>query len=723
MASQTKKEQSRPPLDIPLISPLPPLDIPLISAELPLLSPPVDVPLLSDLPLLSRPTPPASPLVRFFRNPFIKPTKDSRHPSPSSTSARDVDFTHGKTGAVEDNSVFKIVQTVEMKPAAASASRWSDESVPPNKKLPTPISLLIPPQKQILLPPSSTQSYPLSLDPQNHQFEIADITPSVVIDQQPCLVSPQCSVTVLVASDAKCHLQSNLHALERLLTDFGVQRDLWMAQVGFDEELLCGGSGYVQEVLITILEDLNIEGDYSVIQQIGKILSPFPGVVRMPQCFFRTPVFKHDGTVWETYNDFVRDHVNTLDSFEYDSMRRLYMATSQEVEEPAADQEKGSSKEKESSKTEGNSTATTSNSSSAHTTGGRNRSKKAKGKTPEDPEQENSSDDSDDSHDQDPHAGTSPRHRPRIQFEIITEIMGQSLRETLKIAGAFTFQVQPKSDKNPCSTSNVEFLSVDLQGPDTGIQRHYDLQYVMICVDSHDPSSYSTVQQPLDTPLFADKIKEGKNNKGIAQSSKSAGLQASVKNLFGFNCSYSHNNGTEVATTSERTRFRKQIRKWNEENIVKLTYFGSNKESLGSLNLPPDSSELPIVDYHHPGQKNEGTPPEEMTVKLSSLWVTRAKNEGAEVGNPETSKFSIFSRKKVEPVPIYTNIVPCVVIDFQTTLLDWTFVRRKLSLAVGADTAQIEQAGEEGAGEECIHVIPSTYRSLTEQRPLESFET
>jgi len=111
------------------------------------------------------------------------------------------------------------------------------------------------------------------------------------------------------------------------------------------------------------------------------------------------------------------------------------MPRSHEVEEPPGDQEK------ESSKTESNSTAITSNSGSVCTTGGGNRSKKAKGKKLERTEREDPSDGSADSHDPDPRAGTSSSTRPRIQFEIITEVMGQSQRETLKIAGAFTFKV------------------------------------------------------------------------------------------------------------------------------------------------------------------------------------------------------------------------------------------------------------------------------------------
>lgn len=281
--------------------------------------------------------------------------------------------------------------------------------------------------------------------------------------------------------------------------------------------------------------------------------------------------------------------------------------------------------------------------------------------------------------------------------------------------------MQPKSEKNPCSTSNVEFLNVDLQGPDAGTRQHYHLRYAMICVDSRDPSSYSTVRQPLDTPLFADEVREGKNNKEIAQTSKSAALQASVKNPFGINLSYTRNNATEVGTTSECTRFRQQIKKWNEANTAKWTYFRSDQGFLSGLNLPANSLELPIVDFHHPGQKNKGTLSEEMTVKLSSLWVTQV--ERAEVGNRETSRFSIFSRKKVEPVPIYTNIVPCVVIDFQAAASGWEFIRRKLLLPVGADTAQlIEQPGEDEVEEECIRVIPSTRRLSTEQGALESFE-
>ena len=118
------------------------------------------------------------------------------------------------------------------------------------------------------------------------------------------------------------------------------------------------------------------------------------------------------------------------------------MASSQEVEEPPVDQEKKSSKEKKSLKTKSNSTATTSNSGSAHMTGGRNGSKKAKGKRPECTEQEDPSNDSDsDSHDLEPHAGTSPS-------EIITEVMGQSLCKTLKIASAFTFTALFKKVNN-----------------------------------------------------------------------------------------------------------------------------------------------------------------------------------------------------------------------------------------------------------------------------------
>ena len=65
------------------------------------------------------------------------------------------------------------------------------------------------------------------------------------------------------------------------------------------------------------------------------------------------------------------------------------------------------------------------------------------------------------------------------------------------------------------------------------------------------------------------------------------------------------------------------------------------------------------------------------------------------------------------------NIAPCVVIDFQTEALkEWNFIRRKLLLPVGVDAAQIEQPGEEGVGEECISVIPSTRRFLTEQEGL-----
>ena len=293
--------------------------------------------------------------------------------------------------AVENGSILKISQTDKMKPAAASHSGRSNESMPLNEK--------------------------------------------------PFLAYPHCSVTILVANDARHHLQTHMHALKSILTEFGVQRALWIAQVGFDEELLCRGGGYVQEVLITVREDVKIKGEDLMVQNIGKVLSPFPGIVRMPRRFFRTPVFKCDGSVWEIYDNFVRDHVKTLDQFEYDSARRLHMASSHEDEGLPADHANESPRENEPSKTENISTVNTSNGGSAHTTGGGNRSEKAKGKRLERTEQEEFRDGPDDSHDSDPHAGTSLSPRPRIKFEIITKVMGEGLRENFKIAGTFAFKV------------------------------------------------------------------------------------------------------------------------------------------------------------------------------------------------------------------------------------------------------------------------------------------
>ena len=80
-----------------------------------------------------------------------------------------------------------------------------------------------------------------------------------------------------------------------------------------------------------------------------------------------------------------------------------------------------------------------------------------------------------------------------------------------------------------------------------------------------------------------------------------------------------------------------------------------------------------------------------------------------------------------EPPPIYTNIVPCVVIDFQPRARalrsGWTHIRKKLFLQVDADTAQEEQPGEDsGVENKHIRVIPSTRRTSSEQRAEELFE-
>ena len=78
---------------------------------------------------------------------------------------------------------------------------------------------------------------------------------------------------------------------------------------GFNEELIQSGFGYLEE-MHTFCR-VEIPSSPHFLTKLGKILTPYPGVVFTPSSIYKTPVFKDDGTIWD-YDDLSLHCAETL---------------------------------------------------------------------------------------------------------------------------------------------------------------------------------------------------------------------------------------------------------------------------------------------------------------------------------------------------------------------------------------------------------------------------
>jgi hypothetical protein len=66
---------------------------------------------------------------------------------------------------------------------------------------------------------------------------------------------------------------------------------------GFNELSIKRGVGYIQEIHMFTSKEVPV--DSPLIPALGKLFSPYPGILFTPSSSHQTPVFKKDGSVWD----------------------------------------------------------------------------------------------------------------------------------------------------------------------------------------------------------------------------------------------------------------------------------------------------------------------------------------------------------------------------------------------------------------------------------------
>ena len=86
--------------------------------------------------------------------------------------------------------------------------------------------------------------------------------------------------------------------------DLSILESQYIVLAGFNEALIQSGFGYLEEIHVFCF--VEIPHSSILLTKLGKVLTPYPGIIFTPASGYKTPVFRDDGTIWD-YDDLTLD--------------------------------------------------------------------------------------------------------------------------------------------------------------------------------------------------------------------------------------------------------------------------------------------------------------------------------------------------------------------------------------------------------------------------------
>jgi hypothetical protein len=80
---------------------------------------------------------------------------------------------------------------------------------------------------------------------------------------------------------------------------WNIQKSEYVVHAGFDESLIKSGVGYLEQIHIFIIAEVDTTSESSLLTELGRLFSPFSSTLFTESSSHRLPVFKDDGSIWE----------------------------------------------------------------------------------------------------------------------------------------------------------------------------------------------------------------------------------------------------------------------------------------------------------------------------------------------------------------------------------------------------------------------------------------
>ena len=106
---------------------------------------------------------------------------------------------------------------------------------------------------------------------------------------------PDLDSRIIAAEAALRHIMEIQDEIALIIRSVRLDDANYFLQAGFNESLVERSIGHLQEIFLFL--DTTFPFDSPIFEQLGKVFSPFPGIVWMPERSQITPIFDSDGSV------------------------------------------------------------------------------------------------------------------------------------------------------------------------------------------------------------------------------------------------------------------------------------------------------------------------------------------------------------------------------------------------------------------------------------------
>ena len=88
-------------------------------------------------------------------------------------------------------------------------------------------------------------------------------------------------------------------SVSQVFDKFQIQKSDYVVLAGFDESLVKSGVGYLEQIHVFTIAEVNPSSSKSLFTELGRLFSPFSSILFTETSSYRLPVYKYDGSEWE----------------------------------------------------------------------------------------------------------------------------------------------------------------------------------------------------------------------------------------------------------------------------------------------------------------------------------------------------------------------------------------------------------------------------------------
>ena len=103
----------------------------------------------------------------------------------------------------------------------------------------------------------------------------------------------------IAAEHALQHARNNISSVSKVFDKWNIQKHDYAVLAGFDESLVKSGVGYLEQIHVFTIAEVNPSSSESLFTELGRLFSPFSSSLFTESSSYRLPVFKDDGSEWE----------------------------------------------------------------------------------------------------------------------------------------------------------------------------------------------------------------------------------------------------------------------------------------------------------------------------------------------------------------------------------------------------------------------------------------